>query len=214
MGSNKIMWFSRYNQLSLNERILIFCAILLALHGLWNMAFYEPLLEKRAQLTQQLQMEQDKLQAVSTTLSKQMRQEDSPLMQNIQQLENTKYSLDEQMRQAYAQLVSPEEMSAILHQIMTQDSRLQLTQLNTSPAKALNPSDKGTQDPLNGLYKHDLSLEFQGGYMAVLGYLKNLEKIQQRVFWDSIQYKVDSYPVATIKLQLHTLSLPGAYNDV
>jgi len=57
------------------------------------------------------------------------------------------------------------------------------------------------------VYQHSFEVEFEGDYLSTLSYLEALRELPWRFFWSRIDYKVNAYPVAGVKLRLYTLSL-------
>ena len=51
-----------------------------------------------------------------------------------------------------------------------------------------------------------LQIEFKGSYLSTLEYLQALNKLPWKFYWDSLELKVDKYPVSTIVITVHTLS--------
>jgi len=47
-----------------------------------------------------------------------------------------------------------------------------------------------------GIYQHGLNLVFEGGYLNALHYLQTLESLPWGLFWDSVEFKVEKYPMA------------------
>lgn len=58
-------------------------------------------------------------------------------------------------------------------------------------------------------YKHRFLLEFQGDYLSALNYLRALEALPWRLYWDSVTIESAGYPRAHITLKVHTISLQG-----
>ena len=58
----------------------------------------------------------------------------------------------------------------------------------------------------SGLYRHGVELVLEGSYADLLGYLRAVEALPQRVLWGGISLKVEQYPRATLTLRVFTLS--------
>lgn len=57
-----------------------------------------------------------------------------------------------------------------------------------------------------GLYRHGVELVLEGSYADLLGYLKAMEALPQRVLWGSASLKVGQHPRTTLTLRVYTLS--------
>lgn len=64
------------------------------------------------------------------------------------------------------------------------------------------------------VFKHAVELEFQGDYRSTLRYLKNLENLPWRFYWDGVSYEVIKYPKASITINIYTLSLDKGWMGV
>jgi len=87
------------------------------------------------------------------------------------------------------------------------------------------PSKKPQGDKLDGedrhgkasvpeVYEHGLDVVFQGDYASTLSYLKKLEKLPWKFYWDEVTYEVLQYPKAQISVHIHTLSLEKGWIGV
>lgn len=57
-----------------------------------------------------------------------------------------------------------------------------------------------------GVFKHAVTVSFEGNYFAVIRYLKSLENLEWKIYWDKLDYKVVAFPRARITLEVFTLS--------
>lgn len=58
-----------------------------------------------------------------------------------------------------------------------------------------------------GIYQHGIEITLAGSYNDLLNYLVELERMPQRVMWNSISLKVDKHPRNVMVLRIYTLSL-------
>ncbi len=132
----------------------------------------------------------------------------------IESLQQQQLAIDESLGQ-YAQLVSPREMPELLRQFFNQSKSLKLKSLVKHSAKPAFSSEKeekqnaAKQEPKTSeatLFKHDVTVTLQGSYFDLVRSLEKLEKMNLKIYWDSIDYQVDKYPNALIKLTVYTYS--------
>lgn len=68
-----------------------------------------------------------------------------------------------------------------------------------APAEA----GEGTSE---GIYQHGLEIRLAGSYNDLLNYLTEIERLPQRLMWNSISFKVEKYPRNIMVLRVYTLS--------
>jgi len=140
----------------------------------------------------------------------------------IDSLEKTLKQLDAQIEASISSLIPPKLMAEVLEEIFLKSGKLKLVSLENLPVvDLLKPGSKtnvasettvSTRNELNtsqheGLYKHAFVIELKGGYAATVDYFKALSALPLGFNWDELQYKVTKYPNASIKLEVHTLSM-------
>jgi len=64
------------------------------------------------------------------------------------------------------------------------------------------------------VYKHGLEIVFQGDYNSTLSYLRKLEQLPWKFYWEEVAYEVLNYPKAQILVRIHTLSLDKRWISV
>jgi MSHA biogenesis protein MshJ len=217
---------TRYDGLTLRERILVFLVVVAVTFTVWNAMLFGPLEERsRRQLGEAAKTDkQTKLIALQVSALKKRRSFDPDAQgrRRIAALRNE----DAQLRDAFAQLtgnlVPPERMAELLESMLSQDVNLTLTHvegLGATPALDAAPSAGAVKDTARAsdsgaLYKHGLRLDFRGGYLDTLEYFQNLEGLPLRVLWDSVDYRVDEYPTASVSITVYSLSLDADWIGV
>ena len=103
--------------------------------------------------------------------------------------------LDEEINNLAGNLVTPDEMTAILTTVLGRFTGLELQNFSNLPAKVLREdftADNVTAEEaslagdssLSGqVYARGLAIEFQGDYFTTLKYLRFLEEISASIFW-------------------------------
>jgi MSHA biogenesis protein MshJ len=83
------------------------------------------------------------------------------------------------------------------------------------PSEPSEPaSDTNNKANLPEVYKHGLEIVFQGDYNSTLSYLKKLEQLPWKFYWEEVVYEVLDYPKAQIMVRIHTLSLDKGWISV
>jgi MSHA biogenesis protein MshJ len=127
------------------------------------------------------------------------------------QLQNELERLDRRLKALTIDLISPRDMAKVLRDLLIRQEGMKLVHLENLPAEDLLPAaeDKKESDGPKGthLYRHPIRIVFSGTYLQVLDYLRSLEKLPRKLFWDDLEIVVDDHPRAEISLTVHTLSL-------
>ena len=179
--------------------------------------------EQRAQLAA-LAAQTQALQAPGQTPEAQAAAELAQLKQQLDAL-NARY------RALGGSLVAPQEVGALLEELLGRHSGLRLLSLRTLPAapvldardaaaKGANPAAaapagkpaNGADTAANGraaagLYKHGVEIRLEGGYAELVAYLERLEKAPQKLLWNSVTLSAENHPRLVLTLTVFTLSL-------
>ncbi|WP_319781355.1 MSHA biogenesis protein MshJ [Oceanisphaera sp. IT1-181] len=145
-------------------------------------------------LAQQQQMMTELNQGIAELKSKDNAPHIARLNRHLSQLNS---HVDEKMQT----LVEPEQMSALLLSILEQSNGLDLLELSNELPTRLNSEQDNA-----ALYQHNLSMVLSGSYLSLLDYVKQLEQLSGRIFWRGLEFELEKYPVATIRLNFFTIS--------
>lgn len=197
----------RFQALSLRERVLVIVMSLAVIAALANFLFFLPLQDQLRAERQQQQEHQRRREQLENELSQlqawQARQEDgSGLVVVEQQLA----SINQQIQQLSQRMVPPQEMTALLQQLLAREQGMQVVALEKLPLE--QPSENGADVPVSAempLYRHRLRLSLRGNYFDSLRYLQAMEALPWTVYWDRLEYRVESYPQATLTVEIATL---------
>ena len=197
----------RYQALNPRERQLSLMTLHFVLLALMAVVFIEPLASRG--MAQQDQA--NELLATNARLEQQLRQlQNSPIKDPNQELRDElelltteRLSIESRISNLTDALVSPDKMVAVLEQMLTQDSRLKITSLVTLPKEEIQLD---ANDPSARLYRHGLRLRIRATYDSLVDYLKRLDALQWRLYWQSLDYRVEQYPRGELLLEVYTLS--------
>lgn len=64
------------------------------------------------------------------------------------------------------------------------------------------------------IFRHGIEIEFYGDFNSTVSYLKAVEALPWRFYWDEVNYTVEEYPQALVKVVIYTLSLDRGWIDV
>ena len=213
----------KVNALSLRERALVSCAVLAILFTLWNELLMMPMERENKQIANETEAVQQRVISLNDqikTLLEKARKDPERLMRS--DLERYGYELselDQQISALAENLISPQKMTHVLQEMLTQISGLKVIGVKSLIAQPLLESSvrkTGAQRdnsgskiaaPVLGIYRHRLIIEFEAEFEQTVEYLKALEALPWQIFWDSIDYTVEEHPKAHVTIGVSTLSL-------
>ena len=211
-----VRWLPQWiDRQSLRERIAIFVAILV-LGVFCSEAFYfGPQRSRHAEIEGQISA----LNATLASLEGQAEaikargqtDPDREYHARQSQLQAELDRLGERLNALTIDLISPRDMAAVLRSLLIHQKGLQLTHLENFPAEDLlagaEKKLEGNDDKRIHLYRHPMRIVFSGTYLQTLAYLRSLEKLPRKLYWDALEIVVTDHPQAEISLTVHTLSL-------
>ncbi|MCI0401402.1 MAG: hypothetical protein L0Z68_08920 [Gammaproteobacteria bacterium] len=159
----------------------------------------------------------------------------------LEELQKQLDTVKAELKQSTEHLISPQDMAKVLESVLKQSGELNFVKLEGLGVKPLvnegsvveivgaeqgeslsidkekSLPDKQGQSPdkaLQTAYMHGLRMEFEGGYLDTLDYLRKLEALPWAFFWDSVDFKVEKYPKALGSITVYTLSLDANWIGV
>jgi len=108
-------------------------------------------------------------------------------------------------------LLAPAQAITVLEQVLEQENDLKLLKVNASNTPLgesdILPVSGELQDA--GINRYRMQLQLEGSYLATLRYLRALEDLPWKFFWEGVEYEVIEYPTARITIDLYTLGIKG-----
>ncbi len=198
----------------MRERVLIFLTIMAAIFMLWNFAqsgIDEKIEATHAQienLTTQRSALQTQIAAITQGL---LNNPNKIKNEQVEQLEEDIKKLEAQLQSVSQNLIKADQLPIALQEVLQKADQLTLLEVNTLPAQELQfvATDGSTiSDSENnaGVFQHVVELRVKGSFNQVVHLLMSLEQLSWRFYWQSLDYKVEQYPSAEIKLRVYTLS--------
>ena len=229
-------WINRLDALSERERVLIFVAGLAVVVAFAYAAGIEPALKQRKLLSARMLDQQAQIiaadaqkQALAHTLAK---DPDAPLREQIAGKQRELADLDSQLAGLQRTLIGPEQMAAVLQQLIGPERGVRLVSLRNLPAAPLldkedtpaaadKPTDKAPAAADKApaavdkamaphVFKHGVEVVVEGSYASLLAYVARLEGQPWQVYWGKTVLSAD-YPKVVVALTLYTLSLDRAW---
>lgn len=198
----------------MRERILIFLTVLAVVFMLWNFAqspFDKKMQDTRTQL-ETLATQRAALQTQITNITQGLLNDPNKIKnEQIEQLEEDIRKLENQLQNVSQNLIKAEQLPLALQEVLQKADQLTLLEVNTLPAQELRfvtTDGSAAADTENnaGVYQHIVELRVKGSFAQVVRLLISLEALPWRFYWQNLDYKVEQYPNAEIKLRVYTLS--------
>lgn len=180
-------------------------------------------------------------QAMLTALTVDKADPDAPNRQRLDAARKNLAIAGARLVRFEAGMVPPARMQAFLDGVLSRHRGLELLSLKTlavtpigqsliseklsekKAASALAAATEIVKDPSalvrdppkavahEGIYQHGMEISLAGNYNDLLNYLEELERLPQKVMWNSVELKTDKYPRNILTLRLYTLSLDSAW---
>ncbi len=208
----------RLNDRPLYFRIIILIVFLLVILTLWYMLLLTPLQNKHELLASQKTQTEKIFKETQVKITKIAKETASKRASPEQQKQHADLKrqlavINKQLKNFDRQMVPISEMIAFLKAALTREHTLRLESLTTAPPVPLTairqinvPGKKiPVQSTKNQLLKQSITLVFTGDYFHTLDYLKHLEGLKWRLFWEDLQYRVTKYPTGNITIKINTL---------
>ena len=217
----------RFDGLVVRERLLLFGSCLAGIYLIFDTLFIIPAgaevdrlkteaeaIDKRSQQIASEKKVFDKLSARDPDAN--LKREQLKLQGKLLQLEG---SLDElQLR-----LVPSDKLPQILQSVSTRAEKVKLKSIQTLSPEGIDLAGRtlrlasigeATKNFVQGegdaqadkVYRHGIVLEMSGGYFQIMDFLKALESLEWRFYWERMDYQVEQYPNASVYIELYTLS--------
>lgn len=224
---------SRYNALSLRERVLVACASLVALVMTWMLMVLDPIAAKQRALSAEKTSLEEQIGVTAQGI------QDNPTVLAIareKELQTTLAAINVQLADKSAGLIAPERMVQVIHDVLRRQQGVTLVSLHNKPvtslvqavpqtaeqaADAATTSDDGTTESapqdaapeapkapeMTGPFVHPVEIVVEGSYLDVLAYLKALEGLEWRFYWKVLDLETKRYPTNRVRIELSTLSM-------
>ncbi|MCG8324644.1 MAG: hypothetical protein MI673_03935 [Thiotrichales bacterium] len=213
-------YMDKIDNLTLRERVILLAGGLILILLFWFNLFHEPLEKEKEAL--RIEIDQKRGEAETLALQLQIlsgKKQEDPNERNRQRREELEAELavsKDAIVAATTNLVAPDRMPQLLKSVLSGIPGLQLVKLNglgKTPLIEPEPAAEGeeqatmTQEPFETAYKHGMRIEFEGDFLTTVQYIRKLESLEWRFFWDSVELRVQEYPRSVSSVTLYTLSM-------
>lgn len=216
----KLWWadmLDRIDALSLRERVLVLLAALFLIALLWDGVLMRPVDRSRARMEPEVKALRAEVERLDRTITEMAEQRgggpDAALAAQVQQERSGIADLDQQLGGLTSGLIAPEQMVQVLDQVLDRTKPLRLIALRTLPAEPLASLVPGEVLP-SQVFRHGVEIELDGTYLDLVAYLRALDQLQWRFYWQTLELDVTDHPRLRVKLTAYTLGEEEAWIGV
>jgi len=214
---------SRFDALSMRERVLVLGATFTALVMIWMLAILDPLTAKQRALDTERTALQDQIAAAKSGVASANASDPTTLaLAKEKQLKAKLALINTHLANQSAGLIPPERMVQVIHDVLRSQRGVRLISLHNkavqSLAESTRPASNANADvttegqaegpaAISGPFVHPVELVVEGSYLDVLAYLQALEGLEWRFYWKVLDLETTRYPVNRVRIELSTLSM-------
>jgi len=201
----------KLNALSLRERSILLVVALVAMLGIYDYLALTPYLEQRKEnerLFSEYVNEMSAIEGNIATLVKKLEHDPNHLLkERIEKKEKHLKELESIIGESTESLIAPKKMAQVLGYLLSRQSGMGVKSVKNYPADPVSFKKDEESDAEVLMYRHRLTLELEGTFFQVAGYLKMIEGLKERLFWDDMEFSIKRYPKGSFTLDVHTLSM-------
>lgn len=207
----------------IRERVLIFLTLLAVVFLLWQLLLQSQIDKTTKALDAEhakISKEQQELETKIATLTLAMATDPAITKRKaIENLQGNIAQVEAQLSGLSQGLIGAELLPKVLQDVLARTATIQLLAVRTLPARELQLATPIVTAPVNttatgatpapsgtGVYKHSVFIRVSGSYAELLKLLRDIEALQWKFYWESLDYTVKNYPNAEIDIQVFTLS--------
>ena len=225
MSDERTGLLARFDALSLRERLLVGLTLVVLLLFAWWLLVYESVVPQTRSLQQSNQRVEGEVQALRAARDGIRRRLDEGVHREqqarVEALRQELARLRRQLEEGTEDLVSPQEMFALMRRMIDAAPKLRLLELRRSAVEPLFRSKADDAEAAEevaeedesrpALYRHQMQVRLQGRYADILAWLQQLEGLPWQLMWNRVELKAGDYPQIEIALTLSTVSASRAW---
>jgi len=202
-----------WRKLSQRERVIAVLASVSVVVMIWNLAVYSPYQDDIRLLEQQLQQVDKQIADLQAQFQQQLdatrNDPNQEARSKLAEYQAESARLDKLLATTSVQIMQPQAMADMLKDMLEKQTALKFISLENRPARPEFTEKLDSQDTKQGnaiaIYRHSVVLKMKGSYLDTLAYLKQLENLPWRFYWQGIEIESRDYPDALITLEVYTL---------
>lgn len=210
---------TQIDALSLRERAMLMFGAFMVLFLLWDWLLMSDITERGKAVNAEIETVRGGIgklnQAIAAAAQSRGGDPNEVLRQNLAAARARIGELDTQLAERAGQVIPPQRMAAVLEDLLRRQGRLKLISVTSLAPEALFATPEETAAGLPAsVYRHGLELEVEGRYMDVLAYLRELESLESKFFWETLELESRDYPANRVRIRIHSLNLEEGWLGV
>ncbi len=212
----------KIDKLGVRERVLILLTSLAIIYFSWQSLVLDYITGLKQQLSgnaskvqQQISSLQGQISEVSNALSL------DPIIRLEEKIKKTKQENDDLQKKLVTmteKLIPPKEMTSLLKTILDNKDLKVVHVENIAPIPLFggnkNSEEENDEEKMAKeaalrfqVYKHGIEIIFTGTFFQIRDFLADAEKLPWKVLWEELEFTVDKYPMAKVRVVIKTLSI-------
>ncbi|HEX7029426.1 MAG TPA: hypothetical protein VF254_02430 [Gammaproteobacteria bacterium] len=209
----------RIDALSLRERAMLMIGAFMVMFLVWDWLLMSEITARSKTISEQIEVTRNGVarlnEAIAITAQVRGGDPDDALRARLAAAERRIAALDAELARRAGQVIPPGEMAEVLENILERQGRLELLSVKSLPPEALFETEAGAGTALPGsIYRHGLEMEVEGRYLDVLAYLRELEALDWKFFWDAVELESEDYPANRVRIRIYSLNLEEGWLGV
>ncbi|RYV03460.1 MSHA biogenesis protein MshJ [Shewanella sp. OPT22] len=202
-----LKWQQAFDVLTQRERVLIGLSTLIII-GWLSWLPVESILKDVSSKTQQLKqlkMDNGVTQQLNDSYHQVLLKDpNKEFQQQLQSLNQQQHLLEDKLKAQVVDMVPAEQMPVLLEQILDKTKGNTLLSLESIAPTSLLDSDINNAP---NLYRHGIKIKLSSSYFDFLDFVKAVDSMPKKLYWQRLDYQVKAYPQAEVELELYSLSL-------
>ena len=199
---------TRIDSMQLRERALLLLAGIVVIFFLVDTFGLQPVYKQQKQSTQTITALETELDLLRLRSDMLYGEHETDPLQHRDQLSKKLSGLKARLNDQLGVLLTPDQAVEVLKQVLDQEKGLKLREVD-AVSRPLTGTEflPDTAAQVAGIGRYDLQLQLEGSYLATLSYLRRLDGLPWRFFWEDVDFKVIEYPKAHVTLNIYTLGI-------
>jgi MSHA biogenesis protein MshJ len=190
---------ARIDEMTLRQRGLLFTAVSLVLVALAYVALVDPILLRHKAYIETVNRNQSQITAVRAQIESILKEQvTDPDEAALRALEQRVVDAERALTFKKRGFTAAARLPTLVKQLLGQNRPVKLESLKLLPAQQVDANAQ--------LYRHGVEVALTGGYLDLVQYLAELEKLPARFLWGGAEIEVRQYPEVRLTFQVHTLT--------
>lgn len=215
----------RIDSLNVRERIFVFVGAAAVLAAAAFTIFIDPAATRAHSLTREILQKQAQANALQEQITALLQghriDPNAAARSRLQALQDELAGLDREIAGEERKFTSPSQMRGVIAEMLARNRGVKLVDLKTLPVSTIEDPRAGAAEKSPAkpaadrrVYRHGMELTVTGGYLDLLAYVADLERLPTQLYWGALDMDASAYPRLAMKLTVYTLSLERAWMNV